>query len=163
MDNKRTTICCIPSADGPAESTDDDHGNHQHRCRCISTSLQHTHHGSTTNSSMVIQSGPHGLHTIASHDISAGSIIVQCLPLAHSLLVPPGSITGGEDEGSGDDGVRKRCTRCFVLEGDVDTSGRRKEKFGRCSKCRLVYYCSRSCQVCLLLSGDVSISMTYMK
>ena len=139
---RKHRVCCIPSSysnNTKATVSVDT----KHACRYLSA---HHHIQNANNSSMVIQSGPHGLHAIAAQDIKAGSLIVQCLPLAHSILVPPGTLME-EVEGNDDCGKRRRCTRCFFQEGDEDSSGMRKKNFGRCSKCRLVYYCSRSCQV----------------
>ena len=115
------------------------------------------------DSSVSIRPGPHGLHAYASRYLKAGSVIVRCLPLAHSILVPPGTTTttatreddddddddgGGGGGGGGGRGRRRRCARCFFGEGESNHSGgRRGANFGRCSRCRAVHYCSRSCQV----------------
>ena len=134
---------------------DRDHDHDHGACNCFSFSMHHPtlrHRHSIANPSeniysMAVQSGPHGRHAIASRQIPAGAIIVQCLPLAHSILMPPGASLVEEDTIEEDEGKRRRCARCFFQDGDEDISGLRKKKFGRCSKCRVVYYCSRSCQV----------------
>ncbi|KAL3795466.1 hypothetical protein HJC23_000824 [Cyclotella cryptica] len=98
-------------------------------------------------SKMWIQSGAFGLHAIATQDMPAGTVILQCLPLAHSLLAPPG-VSPSEDDGVHDnEGKRRRCTRCFVREGDrASCRDGVAKKLMRCSKCKIAYYCSRSCQ-----------------
>ena len=160
---KPVNVCCIPSSSSETvgaavgatndQGDGDDHG----ACSCFSFSMHHPtptlyHHHSIANPtesicSMAVQSGPHGRYAIASRQIPAGAIIVQCLPLAHSILMPPGASLVEEDTSEEDEGKRRRCARCFFQDGDEDISGLRKKKFGRCSKCRVVYYCSRSCQV----------------
>mmetsp|Transcript_27072 Transcript_27072/g.58034 ORF Transcript_27072/g.58034 Transcript_27072/m.58034 type:complete len:653 (-) Transcript_27072:2371-4329(-) len=144
-----TGLCCIPSSDSGKVESEFGVGNQHHACRYL-----HAHRharpaeskdGGPDGFNMTIQPGPHGHHAIASRDIPAGSLIVQCLPLAHSILVPPGTMME-DDEGDDVCGRRKRCTRCFFQEGDEDSSGMRRNTFGRCSKCRVAYYCSRSCQ-----------------
>ena len=97
------------------------------------------------DSSMVIRSGPHRFHAIASRDVKAGTVIVQCLPLAHSLLVPPGM--QGEELSIDDSGAPKRCARCFASEGDRHCPRKTEGKFGRCSICRVVSVCSSTCKV----------------
>lgn len=96
---------------------------------------------------VLIRSGPHRFHAIASRDIKAGAVIVQCLPFAHALLVPPG-MQGDELSNDDDSGAPKRCARCFVAAGDNHCLRETGRLFGRCSKCKVVSYCSRSCQVC---------------
>ena len=116
----------------------------RHQVCCI------THDPTAKNqpSKMSIQSGAFGLHAIATHDMPAGTVILQCLPLAHSLLVPPG-VPSVEDDGVHDnEGRRRRCTRCFSWEGDRRPySDGEVKKLMRCSRCKIVFYCSRSCQV----------------
>jgi len=93
-------------------------------------------------STLLVECGEHGLHAIASKNINAGEIILQCSPLAHSLLVTPG--INGDD---GDDDKRKRCARCFFRQGRGSSSDQgRMNGLKRCSRCKIVYYCSRSCQ-----------------
>lgn len=91
--------------------------------------------------------GAHGRHALASQDIKAGSVVVQCLPIAHSFLITPGKLL--IDDGDEDDyGKPRRCVRCFFKEGNnASTDEGRRKKFGRCSRCKVAYYCSRSCQV----------------
>ncbi|KAL9191424.1 hypothetical protein ACHAXT_001130 [Thalassiosira profunda] len=140
---RRHYACCIPhsNSDAPISLPDDDGSESEGRPR---RACRYLKGHAPASPSLVIKSGPHGHHAVASQDIAAGSVIVQCLPLAHSILTPPGSsILDEEDD---DDGTRRRCARCFAQEGDEDASGARKEKFGRCSKCRARFYCSRSCQ-----------------
>ena len=140
--SRHSAVCCIPSSDsGNAESA----VHHRYACQYLCAHADSIG-GDYGSSSMTIQSGPHGHHAVSSRDIKAGSVIVQCLSLAHSILVPPGTLMGGDDDND-DCGGRKRCARCFFREGDEDSSGKRRKKFGRCSKCRIAYYCSRSCQV----------------
>eukprot|EP01082_Thalassiosira_pseudonana_P011692 g10204.t1 g10204 contig4:1426866-1427663(+) len=90
--------------------------------------------------------GAHGRHALASQDIKAGSVVVQCLPIAHSFLITPGKLL--IDDGDEDDyGKPRRCVRCFFKEGNnASTDEGRRKKFGRCSRCKVAYYCSRSCQ-----------------
>jgi hypothetical protein len=122
-----TSICCIPMADGCAEcSTDDDD-----RYSC---------HYSSSNSAeayikMAVQTGPHcGRTAVATEDIPAGTVIVQCLPLAQSPIIHGPA--------------KNTCFRCFFQEGDDDFSGRRKkETLFRCSRCQIAHYCSRECQM----------------
>ena len=159
--SQQQVVCCIPISDGKGGKRQDNH----HECRASekqnecqyyfasdSAALRSCSISNSVNSSlMLIEPGPHGNHAIASQDINAGSVIVQCLPLAHSILVPPGSLME-EEESNSNDCKKRRCARCFYQEGDVDNTiseggGGRKIKFGRCSKCRMAYYCSRSCQV----------------
>ena len=132
-------VCCIPTDDNIPKT---DGCNRRNACRYLATNQ---HHDGISNScnKMVIKSGIHGLHAISSQDIKAGTIIVQCLPISQSILAPPG--TNILDESDEDDG-RRICARCFIREGECSNNGRKK-KFGRCSKCRVLYYCSRSCQV----------------
>lgn len=95
-----------------------------------------------TSSKMHLKSGEYGLHAIASRDMSAGTIILQCLPLAHSLLVSPGMDAANEEESK-----RRRCARCFFRAGDCGSNNPgRMNGLKRCSKCKTAYYCSRSCQ-----------------
>ena len=138
------SICCIPN-------NDDHHsGKRKYQCRCLHGLNKQKQCDDNTNSNddhscaVVVRAGPHGLHVFSSRNIKAGSVIIQCLPLAHSILVPPG--TSPLDECDNNDDGRRRCTRCFFREGDIDASGWRRKKFGRCSKCQVTYYCSRSCQ-----------------
>ncbi|KAL7539544.1 hypothetical protein ACHAXR_010804 [Thalassiosira sp. AJA248-18] len=140
--NERPVVCCIPSLDSDDGVECGDNNQHSCRYNLHADSIG----GSPENHSMAIRSGPYGRHAIASRNLKAGSLIVQCLPLAHSILLPPGALME-EDGGDDDDcGGKRRCTRCFFQEGDEDSSGMRRKKFGRCSKCHVAYYCSRSCQ-----------------
>jgi len=144
---RRQAVCCIPNRRSDRDNAASVGDTHRHNCCYIIRDHHHQHNAKSTDGnrgfSMFIQSGPHGLHAIASCDITAGSIIAQCLPMAHSMFVPPGALV--EEDGEGND-RRKRCARCFFQEGDKDSSGTRKKKFGRCSKCRVTFYCSRNCQ-----------------
>ena len=114
----------------------------RHGICCIPDDSSHT-------SKMYVKSGSHGLHAMASQDMNAGTTIVQCLPLSHSLLVPPG-MSIADDIDNGD--KKRRCARCFFQEGSAGSTGDRWAKLRRCSKCKVAYYCSRSCQVsaCIL-------------
>eukprot|EP00984_Skeletonema_dohrnii_P011210 scaffold4458_cov189-Skeletonema_dohrnii-CCMP3373.AAC.5 len=121
------SICCIPTADGCADecSTIDD----SHSC----------HYSSSDNNDgspikMGVKTGPHGLHALATEDIPAGTVIVQCLPLAQSPIIHGPA--------------KPTCFRCFFQEGDDDLSGRRKtETLFRCSRCQIARYCSKECQM----------------
>ena len=156
-----TSVCCFPpSTDSNNTTTESATDRSNNRCRFACGYLQDSDTqccgvlNDSTQHKMVIKSGPHGLHAIASQDIKAGCVILQCLPLAHSVLVPPGGMMEDNEEDEDDDGSRRKkiCSRCFIQEGDINidssSENARKKKFGRCSKCRMVYYCSRSCQVC---------------
>jgi hypothetical protein len=99
---------------------------------------------------MVLRSGPHRFHAIASRDMKAGAVIVQCLPTAYSItelnaeeLIKDASLRKSFNRSS----IPKRCTYClFKEEGEfVKMRGR---SGGICSKCSMVHYCSKSCQVC---------------
>ena len=153
-----TSVCCIPST-GSDNTTTESPTDRSNRCRCgylRDSDTKCCDYGvldDSTQHKMVIKSGPYGLHVLASQDIKAGCVILQCLPLAHSVLVPPGGMMEDNEEDEDDGSRRKKiCSLCFIQEGDIniDSSSEnvRKKKFGRCSKCRMVYYCSRSCQVC---------------
>ena len=177
---RRGAIRCLPASSDPeADDVDDADGRKKNPpsfpCRHLRGAAPPAHRRSIIGradggddddgdwSSVAIRPGPHGLHAYASRDLKAGSVIVRCLPLAHSILVPPGTTTTttreeDEDEddeyddggggGGGGRGRRRRCARCFFGEGESDHSdGRREARFGRCSRCRAVHYCSRSCQV----------------
>lgn len=138
------SVCCIPN-DKCYHS-----GKRKYQCRHLRGLHQQKQCDDDTNSNddnscaVVVRTGPHGLHVYASRSIKAGSVIIQCLPLAHSILVPSGASPLDECDNNYDG--RRRCTRCFFSEGDTDASGWRRKKFGRCSKCRVTYYCSRFCQ-----------------
>ena len=156
---RSASICCIPSLDSDKSTSDISDNDCRYLSPPTETSLADADDGIyakyKSSSSMVVKAGQHGLHAIASRDVKAGTVIVQCLPMAHSKLVPPGSnimmdIDDDEDEEDEDSGRKKICTRCFIQEGDSN-AGTRKKKFGRCSKCKLVYYCCRSCQVRYIL------------
>jgi len=138
--NRYANICCIPTDDNITKPNSN--CSRQNACHYLATNQ---HHDSISNScsNIVIKTGKHGLHAISSRDIKAGTVIVQCLPISQSILIPPG--TNILDESDEDDG-RRICARCFIREGECSNNGRKK-KFGRCSKCRVLYYCSRSCQV----------------
>ena len=152
------SVCCIPSTDSDNAKIESATDRSNNRCRYLQDSDTKCCDGVLNNDStqhkMVIKSGPYGLHAIASQDIKAGCVILQCLPLAHSILVPPGGMMGDIEEEEEDDGSRRKkiCSRCFIQEGDTNigssSENPRKKNFGRCSKCRMIYYCSRSCQVC---------------
>ena len=102
----------------------------------------------TQPSKMFMQSGAFGLHAIATQDMPAGTVILQCLPLAHSLLVPPGVPSADDDCVHDKDARQRRCLRCFSWEGDLRSfSDGEVKKLMRCSRCKIVFYCSRSCQV----------------
>ena len=110
-------------------------------------------------STLFVECGEHGLHAIASKSINAGEIILQCSPLAHSLLVTPGI-----DADDGDDDKRKRCARCFFKQGRGSSSDQgRTNGLKRCSRCKIVYYCSRSCQVCCLVVMPQHFYSKYLK
>ena len=141
-------ICCIPTDDNITKPNADG-CNRRNACRYLLPTNQHQDTTSNSCSNIVIKTGKHGLHAISSRDIKAGTVIVRCLPISHSILIPPG--TNILDESDEDDG-RRICARCFIREGECNSG--RKKKFGRCSKCRVAYYCSRSCQVsfyCILI------------
>ena len=138
--NRYTGICCIPTDDNITKPNSNG-CSRQNDCHYLSTNQHHDGIISNSCSNMVIKTGKHGLHAISSQDIKAGTIIVQCLPISHSILIPPGTNILESDEVDG----RRICARCFIREGECNNSGRKK-KFGRCSKCRVLYYCSRSCQ-----------------
>ena len=150
-------VCCIPTSDDKAkilQDVDSDViGNDQQDCCFLPSDSQPNHHVNsngnrpiTVSSIMFTKQGPYGQHAMASQDIKAGSVIVQCLPLAHSLFFSPGTaLTIHEQESSEECNERRRCARCFHQEGGID--GGRSQRFGRCSRCRVPYYCSRSCQV----------------
>lgn len=159
---RSASICCIPSLDSNNDVVEESASASDisdNDCRYLppSTKTSSADDGIyakyKSSSSMAVKAGQHGLHAIASRDVKAGTVIVQCLPLAHSILVPPGSnimmgIDDDDEDEDEDSGRKKICTRCFIQEGD---SNAKKKKFGRCSKCKLVYYCCRSCQVRYIL------------
>ncbi|KAL7467745.1 hypothetical protein ACHAXS_007983 [Conticribra weissflogii] len=128
--------CCIPLSncnDTTAEGGRASEG----ACRVSSSRKSY-------KSMMVVEFGPHGIHAMASQDINAGTVIVQCLPLAHSLFNPPTNLLTEEEHYRDEN---RRCARCFFSERNVDeTTVGRKQKFGRCSKCKVAFYCCRSCQ-----------------
>jgi hypothetical protein len=130
VSSRLPAICCIPTCECASEEE-----NPFGCCGAIDS-----------DANMVIHSGQFRYHAEASRDVKAGTVLVQCLPFAHSLLVPPGMQVEDAELDDNDSGIRKRCTRCFFQEGD-SVIDRIVEGFGRCSKCRVVYYCSRSCQV----------------
>lgn len=166
-----SNVCCIPAGsdakdrdDGehspgaalPSSSSERDDANRgKDACRRLplrSSAARRRANDGSGGGAMAVRSGLRGLYAIATRDVAAGDVVVQCLPIAHSILAPPG-LDGG-------DGARRRCARCFFREGDAERDGcgvstRRKDKFGRCSKCARAYYCSRSCQVRDLFCGGV--------
>ena len=104
--NRYAGLCCIPTDDNITESKTDG-CNKRNACRYLATNQ---HHDGISNScsNMNIKSGKHGLHAMSSRDIKAGTVIVQCVPTSHSLLIPPG--TNILDEFDEDDG-RRICAR----------------------------------------------------
>lgn len=101
------------------------------------------HDSARKTSKVFVRSGEYGKHAIASQHMCAGTVVFQCVPLAHSLLVPTGMAYDDSDEDT-----RRRCARCFLRENDDKLSNDGSmNRLKRCSKCKMVYYCSRSCQV----------------
>lgn len=125
------TICCIPTT----ENTQGEIGSNDSGCSCKYSSSPDadTADDAKEGVKMRISTGPHGLHAIASTDILAGTMIIQCLPLSQMpIMHGPAKHT---------------CSRCFFQEGDEDHSGKRKkETLARCSRCQIAHYCSRECQ-----------------
>ena len=116
------SICCIPTIDCAECSTN---GDNRYSCQ---------YSPSGNNFKMGVKTGPHGLHAVATEDIPAGAVIVQCLPLAQSPIIHGPA--------------KPTCFRCFFQEGDDDLSGRRKkETLFRCSRCQIARYCSKECQL----------------
>lgn len=120
------SICCIPTIDCAEYSTD---GDNRYGCRYLNDG------GATQRLiKMGVKTGLHGLHAVATEDIPAGEIIVQCLPLAQSPIIHGPA--------------KPTCFCCFFQEGDDDLSGRRKtETLFRCSRCQIARYCSKECQL----------------
>lgn len=146
LDNRAPpTYCCIPIEEDSLRN----HGDEIEIDFCGNVNVR--------NSNMVLRSGPHKFHAIASRDMKAGTVIVQCLPTAYSItelnteeLIKDASLRKIFN-GSG---IPKRCTYCLFQEGEMN--GTREGKSGGiCSKCSMVHYCSRSCQVC-----SISICIT---
>lgn len=125
-----TSICFIPAAGDCAEcscSNDDD----RYSCQYSSSSNE-----APKNIKMAVQTtGPHCDRTaVATENIPAGTVIVQCLPLAQSPIIHGPA--------------KSTCFRCFFQEGDDDLSGRRKkETLFRCARCQIARYCSKECQM----------------
>ena len=125
------TICCIPTTENSRGEISGNDGG----CSCKYSSSPDSDNADDAKQrfKMRISTGPHGLNAIASTHISAGSIIVQCLPLSQMPIM----------HGP----VKHTCSRCFFQEGDEDHSGKRKkETLARCSRCQIAHYCSRECQ-----------------
>lgn len=162
--NKSNRACCIipglHSSDCcTAKSAD---GDSNTDCQYVSADRKSR---KSNSSNIAVRSGPLGRHAVATQDMNAGTLVVQCLPLAHSILQVQEEERDGDDDGS----KLRRCARCFIQEGDNDPSGLRRGSFGRCSKCQSTYYCTRSCQVCrefeniqhaILLSSDSNVRET---
>lgn len=129
MSATMASICCIPTIDDGADCcTNGDGGD-----SCQYSSSGNTD-GAPPDIKMGVKTGPHGLHAVATEDIPAGTVIVQCLPLAQSPII----------HGP----VKPTCFRCFFQEGDDDLSGKRKtETLFRCSRCQIARYCSKECQM----------------
>lgn len=138
--------CCIPIVDDNASLHT--HGNTLHTDCCG---------GNVKNSNMILRSGPHRYHAIASRDTPAGTVIVQCLPMAYTIE----ERTDTEDLINNEtlrtnfngDGKPKRCARCFFKEGEMNGTRMGMPSSGGggvCSKCRMVHYCCKSCQVCVM-------------
>lgn len=120
-------------------------------------------HDRINSSKMLIETAEHGLHAIASQDMSAGTVVVRCFPLAHSLLVPPGMDAADVGEVK-----QRRCARCFFRAGETGLTSHegRFDGLKRCTRCKVVYYCSRMCQVsCWRLNGLyhylIKLGLTY--
>ena len=90
------SVCCIPTIDCAEYSID---GDNRYSCRYLND-------GGATQRKMGVRTGPHGLHAVATEDIPAGEIIVQCLPLAQSPIIHGPA--------------KPTCFCCFFQEGDDD-------------------------------------------
>ncbi|KAL7550265.1 hypothetical protein ACHAWF_013500 [Thalassiosira exigua] len=122
--SQRTGICCIPRSSSAGTDTSNTgskvaDNNSRRPCRCVRASVQHGANTEGPELSIATQSGPYGVHAIATRDIKAGSLIVQCLPLAHSVLVAPG-LSIGESDANGDDSGKGGGPGICTLEVDSD-------------------------------------------
>ncbi len=144
-----TSICCIPTIDDCADcSTNGDGG---YSCQYSSSgSGSGNIDGAPQEIKMGVKTGPHGLHAVATENIPAGTVIVQCLPLAQSPVIHGPA--------------KPTCFRCFFQEGDDDLCGRRKtETLFRCSRCQIARYCSKECQMCDWNEGHKLECQFYVK
>ena len=124
-----SSICCIPTVDDCAaeySTTVDDRNGCQYS--------PYDNNETQQIKMAVVKTGSYDLHVVATEDIPAGTVIVQCLPLAQSPIIHGPA--------------KSTCFRCFFQEGDDDPSGRRKkETLFRCARCQIARYCSKECQM----------------